>query len=324
MLYLSDYQSKAVSVAISSGASVDVPQWLYEVELEAFRRARLWTMVKSTTLTLTADQELHILDGRVDGRALIKFSNTTRDDHMFLVDLAVLLWSDPTPTEGGDPSLVACEGVSRVMAQPTTAAGSKLSFATDASGDEGKKITVSGYDSAGVWQVEEVTLDATDSTTAVESSVTYNDGQVEDIVKQETFTNKLTVTADAAATTVLVLAPNELSFEAPIVRLKDVPDNADSIKYYFYQKPRKLTDSHQRPMLPEDFQWKIGMNGVLELAHLAEKDFEQATYYRNLKEQGIQEMIDWATPGGVKIKQKGRRRRGLRFDYDANDSHGTP
>lgn len=323
MLQLADYKSEVNKTCVASGVNSRVPKWLKAVEDEAFSTRPLWFLVRKQTLTLVVDQEYYVLDERMDGRRAVKFSNSTADGHIHPMKLAELLWADATPTETGDPYAYVLEQMVRVQAFNTTAC--KVAMATSASGDESKVVVVKGYDSSNIYRTDPVTLDGTDSSTSVNSAITWAIGRIEEVTKQSTFTNSLTVTADAAATTIVTLAPNDKMIEAPKVRFRRIPSAADSVPYYFYMKARELTHDYDSPLIPEQFQWSVGMNGCFYHASIALKDFKQAAMYKGLMDAAIKKMITWAveTPG-LRIKEPDIKPRGLRFDYDSLDAYGTP
>jgi len=322
MLNLLDYITESAKMVGMASATTRVPVWLWAVENEILNRHPFWFMVKSNTLTMVDGTATYILDERCDGRRVSKMSDETNDAHVDLTTLANILWSDPTPTEEGDPYAFAYEGMSRVLAQP--AAAGTLSIASSSAADVSKYITIRGRVS-GLTKTEDKATDAADGTAAVTTTNSWDIGGLELIVKQGVTTGTITITRGAV--TVASLAPKVLYHEAPIIRMKDVPGAAATMRYYFYQKVRQLTSNYEPPYLPEQFQWSIGMNGVMMVAHAAMKDFEQSRFYEQKMEKGYQQLIDWCKPvGGLTTKTAPAVKimESLRYNYDQNDSFGIP
>lgn len=324
MLQLSDFKTETNKFAAKAGLNSRIALWLHAVELYALSVHPFWFMVKSASLSTVEDQATYVLDSRCDGRRVKKMNNESSDSHLFLDNLANLLWRDPTPTESGDPWAFSFQGLARVQA--LTTAASTLSVASSDADDASKKIVVRGL-ASGIYQTETITLDASDGRTAVTSSLTWDAGEVETVQKQSTFEGTLTVTAQSAAVTVVSIPPNDLAVEAPLIRLMNVPDSVQTLRYYFYQKVRRLTSDYDIPTIPEPWQWEIGMNGVLAMAHYNNQDFQQGQLYEAKMEKGIKKMIDWSRPMGrssLKTPPVFSGLRSLRFDYDALDNYGTP
>lgn len=280
-------------------------------------------MVENTTLTTIANQATYVLDSRIDGRRISKMNNETDDDHVVLDDLAAMLWSDPTPTEGSSPYSFAFQSISRVVNQPTSA--SVVTLVSSSSTDVSKVIIINGLNSSGIFITESVSLDGADATTPVVSTNTFL--EVESIVKEGTTAGTITATANAGVVTVVSIGPYDLVYEAPLVRFYLVPDSVITLRYYFYKKVRKMNSVYDIPTIPEQFQWDILMNGVLAFAHNNEKDYSIADKYEAKMEQAIRKMVTWGKPinvGSTKIPPYGERSLKLRFDYDSLDSYGTP
>lgn len=318
MLTLGDITSEVNKIAVKSGLSSRIPLWAHFVELDVCSRYPFWWRVKNTTLTTVADLAEYSLTPRVDGRRVGKFSNETQDTHISPMDLASQLWSDPTPTETGTPYGFSFSGLSKVQRQPTSA--SVLACVSSDASDTTQKLLIRGV-AGGVDVYEEVTLTGT---TPVDSANTYS--EIESIAKSTTTTGTVTVTSNTAAVTNISLAPQDIAIECPKIRFQLVPSAAETLRYWFFEKPRRMVSNYDIPLVPEDFQWKTIMYGVLEIAHLNNQDYEQANLYHQRMEAGIQELIEWSRPHGaeaVKYKCKPSRAsfKSLRVDYDSLSSY---
>lgn len=324
MLQVADYKTEVNKIAAKAGLNSRIPLWLHVVEQYALSAHPFWFMVNSATLSTVDGQPTYVLDQRCDGRRITKMNNESAETHVCMDNLANLLWRDPVPTDTGDPWAYAFQKLVRV--QGITTAASVLRFASSDATDSSKKVVVRGLVS-GVYRTEEIMLNAGDGTTPVNSSLTYDAGEVETVQKQSTFAGTLTVTAQSAAVTVSTIAPNDIAIEAPLIRFVNVPSAVQTMRYYFYQKVRRLTSDYDIPTLPEPFQWEVGMNGVLAMAHYNSQDYEQGQLYEGKMERGIKKMVDWSRPMGMSRMKVPPRRGGLRgfnMDYDALDNTGTP
>lgn len=314
MLTLGDMKSEVNKLAVKSGLNSRIPLWAHVVELDIMSRYPFWWRVKSTTLSTVADKYEYTLTPRVDGRRVGKFSNETSDEHLTIQDLADYLWGDPTPTdETGSPYAFTFSGLAKVQNQPSSA--SQLACVSSSASDTTQKLLIRGV-AGGVDVYEEVTLTGT---TPVNSANSYS--EVESIAKSESTTGTITVTSNSAAVTVISLSPQDIAIECLKVRLQNVPDSAETLRYWFFEKARRMASDYDIPMIPEAFQWKTLMYGVLEIAHLNNQDYEQANLYHQRMEGGIIDLIEWSRPHGAaavnyKCKPPRSSFKGLRFDED--------
>jgi hypothetical protein len=238
-----------------------------------------------------------------------------------------MLWNDPTPDEGGSPYSYSYQGIAHTSKQPSSA-----SVLTISSSSSSKAVVVRGVDSSGVYQTETIPTNASDGTTAVNGTTSWaatsgGDSPIEIIQKESTFAGTLTVTSNSAAVTIVTIAPNDLVFSAPKIRMYYQPDAAETIRYYFYQRVRRLTSTYDTPLVPEQYQWSTLMNGTIAMAHYNNGDFDQGQIFEQKMERGIQRMIEDTQPHGqIRFKRVPRAGglRSLRFNYDQNDNVGTP
>lgn len=327
MLRLIDFKTEVTKITVKSGVNTRIPLWIHAVENQILSRYPFWFMVESAPLTTVADKAVYVLDSRCDGRRISNFVNESDDGHVCYDHLASMLWKDPTPTETGNAQNFTFMGLAKVQNQPS--ASSQLSISSNNSEDTGKKIIVRGLVS-GIYMTEEVQLDSTNATTAVTTTNSFDADGVESIQKEDVTSGTITVTADSGSTTVVKIPPKDIAIEAPKVRLKYVPSEAQTLKYYFYKKVRRLTNDYDTPTIPEQFQWECLINGVLAIAFYNNQDYQQGQLFESKMEAGIKKLIQWGQPTGV-ARQKlppGRMGRGssLRnlYDYDSLDNYGTP
>ena len=331
MLQLADFQSEVNKFTVKSGLNARVTMWLHAVEQDVISRHPFWWMVQTASFATVASTATYVLDQRVDGRKISKLNDETQDDHVGLDNLARMLWRDPTPTDAGSPYAYAFEGMAHCRAQPSSA--SVLTIASDNSADMSKKVVVRGLDSSGIYKTHTITTNGADGTTPVAGAITMQgtsgeDQPVEIIQKESTFAGTLTVTSNSGGVTIVTIPPDDLVFSAPKIRLQSVPDAANTMRYYFYQRVRRLTSVYDTPTVPEQYQWQTLMNGVIAMGHYYNGDFDQGQIFEAKMERGIDKMIaDSSAGGGIAFKRPPKRTGGLRtlrLNYDQNDDVGTP
>jgi len=306
MFTLGDFKNYGQQFAILGRSSI-VAKFLYQVQLQVVGKRPYWWNVDTTTLTTVDGTVNYALSGRIDGRRVSKMNNETSDSHINLVSLSRHLFSDATPTEEGtcyDYSFIGQKSV-----QSIAAAAATLSVVSSAAGDTTQEVIVRGLVSGVEQPAESISLNGT---TPVASANTYDDTQYLLIQKSATTTGNITITS--GTTTIAVLGPNELKLEVPWVRFRSVPSAAYTMRYWFYKKPQLLSNDYEIPDLPAIAHAYILLPGLLEFLHLSGKDYTQASYYKDMKAEGIRELNIWSDsqPGKIDIKEfvKKKRSRG--------------
>ena len=125
-----------------------------------------------------------------------------------------------------------------ITAQPS----SLLAILSSSDSDTSKKVRIGGYDSAGIYAEETVTMSATTPTTATNSTVSYN--RLEFITKENTWTGRLTATSNTANRTNARIAPLVLVDEYLDIGLWRIPSDQFDMFVRYRLHPRKMVNDH--------------------------------------------------------------------------------
>lgn len=153
-------------------------------------------------------------------------------------------------------------GRSPVAAHP--AAASQLSLVSSDGSDvgNGKGLYLRGMTAGGV---RAETMNPS-GTTPVSSAYTYLPGGILQLSKFGTWLGDATVTADAGATDVITLFPEETGRNFQAIRLLWTPDAADEIEYAFYRNPNPLNNDESIPDIPYPHSGILVWDALLLLA----------------------------------------------------------
>lgn len=147
-------------------------------------------------------------------------------------------------------------GNSGIKTQPTAA--SVLTATSNNVADNGKTLTVTGETASG-YETEALTLPNA-------GSKIWLAGQVVSIRKNGVgWAGTVTVTANAGATTVLVLDSDCYGRNYRQFVLEVAPDAADTIDYPFYKLPTLLDDNYDIPDIPAPFSDVLIYDALIDL-----------------------------------------------------------
>lgn len=148
------------------------------------------------------------------------------------------------------PGLLATQGtVERytifpdvVRAQPSSS--SALSISSSSASDATQTVRIKGIDSNNVELEESVTLNGTSAQTSTNSYT-----RIRSITKSATTTGRITITSNAAAVTVAIMAPADLDYKVMKLRLHQVPSNIITIRVPYYIRPYPLVNDNDVPVI---------------------------------------------------------------------------
>jgi len=203
----------------------------------------LWP--RNETLSVTADKKVYTLHPRF-GHPLF-FYNPTTDEYLEEIPPKGILesGSDWQDGETSEPERFMLTGVSKLLAQPTSA--SVVTVATTGGNESASNsVVVTGsYNGAEVSE----TLSSGSSWNSIVGSQSFD--VIEDVTKVgSSWTRTITATAGV---TLVSLGASEYGRQYRTFELLENPSQASSILYRFYRQPRQLTRDNDIPDLPAGF-----------------------------------------------------------------------
>lgn len=203
----------------------------------------LWP--RNETLSVVANQKVYALHPRF--QQPLYFYNPDTNIYLEEIPPKGLMESqadwDDGETDEVDRFMLT--GVSKVQAQPATAATVTVTSAGTASANQ--SLIITGV-SSGVPVSE--TLSSGSSWTTLTSTNTFE--VIEDITKVGSgWSHTLTITC--GATTILTLPATEAGIQYRMLELVETPSTAQTVLYRFYKEPRQLVNDHDIPDLPGQF-----------------------------------------------------------------------
>lgn len=203
----------------------------------------LWP--RNETLSVVANQKVYALHPRF--QQPLYFYNPDTDIYLEEIPPKGLMESQADWNDGDTDEVdrFMLTGISKVIAQPATAATVTVTSAGTASANQ--SVIITGV-SSGVPVSE--TLSSGSSWTTLTSTNTFE--VIEDVTKVGTgWSHTLTITC--GATTVLTLPATESGIQYRMLELVENPTSAQSILYRFYKEPRQLVNDNDVPDLPGQF-----------------------------------------------------------------------
>ena len=160
----------------------------------------------------------------------------------------------PNPTATGNPKwyrLWEQEGVSTRLSSAGTI--DVLSSSASDAGDTTLTVSVSGYDSNGIWRVETYALNGT---TAVTGSITFAAREIY-VSKQKTTTGSITVRRNSDSSTLVVLGPEERSPKFKVITLYPEPSSAITMYLEYFTRIPIMDKDSQAPAFDERWHYVV-------------------------------------------------------------------
>ena len=159
-----------------------------------------------------------------------------------------------------------------VRLQPTST--STLSIVSSSASDSTQTVAIKYLDSNGIETYETVTLTGTTPVVTSGSAV-----EVLSISKSASTVGRITVTANAGAVTVAVLAPADLAYFENVVRFHYTPNGVVTIKMPYIRRPYPLFNDYDQPII--DCADIIEL-GATAMAWRYKRQFSKAQEYERL------------------------------------------
>lgn len=161
---------------------------------------------------------------------------------------------------------------------------SALSISSSSSDDKSVSVTVFGM-VAGFPDYETIITNSTDGTTAVAGSKSFQ--SVERVVKSGSTVGRITVTANAATTTVAVLPVGDTTVGITYrkVQLYPLPNGSYEIFVQYYKDPYKLVNDTDVHELGEDFDEAIILLATSKIKGETEIKFGTETFFGYWKDE---------------------------------------
>jgi hypothetical protein len=222
-----------------------------------------WNFLRrKATFSTVADQSDYVLGRDVDKISIIRQTESPtklrqiRDEEFFELI--------PDPTATGNPKwyrLWETEGVSTQLAADDTI--DVVSSSTSDAGSGELTVSVSGYDTDGIWRTDTYALNGT---TTVSGTITFDGGREVIVSKQKDTTGKITVTEKSGGDTLVVLGPNERNPLFKVLSLYQIPSSAITMYLEYYTYIPELNNDSDTPIFSDKWHYIVRL-GALEKAY---------------------------------------------------------
>lgn len=181
----------------------------------------------------------------------------------------------PDPDNEGTPRyyrLWETEGVSTRLAADDT-----INIVSSSANDDGSAelvVSVSGYDTDGIWRTETYELNGT---TEVSGSITFDAGREIIVQKQKDTTGKITVTENSGGTTLVVLGPDERAPKFKVISLYPIPNSVITIYIEYFTYIPELNNDSDVPILYEKWHWIVRLGALAKLYQSLNKEQDYIT-----------------------------------------------
>ena len=248
--------------------------------------AHKWNFLRrKTTFSTVADTSDYVLPRDVDKIALLRQTDSptklaqVRDEEFFELI--------PDPTQTGNPRwyrLWETEGVSTRLSTADTI--DVVSSSASDAGDSALAVSVSGYDSNGIWRTETFQLNGT---TAVTGSISFAAREII-VQKQKDTTGTITVTENSGGTTLAVIGPDERAPKFKIATLYPIPSSAITIYLEYYTYIPELNNDSDVPLVPEKYHYAIRLGTLAKVYQYLNKEIDFATM-QGLFSRAVKSMV---------------------------------
>ena len=223
--------------------------------------SHLWSFLRrKTTLATVSGTGDYVLPRDLDKVSIIRQTSSPAkliqipDDRFFQLV--------PNPTATGNPQyyrLWEQEGVSTRLAAADTI--DVLSSSASDAGDTTLTVSVSGYDSNGIWRVDTYALNGT---TAVAGTTTFAAREIY-VSKQKDTTGSITVRENSGATTLVVLGPQERAPKFKVITLYPEPSSAITMYLEYFTRIPILDKDSQSPAFDERWHYVVRLGALAKV-----------------------------------------------------------
>lgn len=212
----------------------------------------------------------------------------------------------PNPTATGNPFWYRIwneEGVEvRLAADDTVDVVSSSISDTSAF-----KVSISGYDTNGIKQSEELSLSGT---TLVNGTITWDAGRPLRISKSAQTTGDITVTENSGGTTLVIVGQEERSPRFKVIGLYPIPGSGITMSLEYYTRIRRLTNDSGVPDIDSKWIWVVRLGALAKIYAFQEPDARRTLSTQSLYKQAVNGMVkaDLVIPDYIPHLRKHRRR----------------
>lgn len=233
----------------------------------------LWSFLRQkTTFTTTASTGDYLLPREVDKIALIRQTETpikltqVPDDRFFEMV--------PNPTDTGNPKLYRLweeEGVATRLSTDDTI--DVVSSSASDAGNSELSVSIRGYDSNGVPQVETYALNGT---TDVTGTTTWSSSHELYVAKQKNTTGTITAKEGTAGTTLVTLGPTERNPKFKVITLYPTPSSAQTIYVEYYSRIPGLHNDSDVPVFDSKWHYVVRLGTLAKVFQYLNKETDFA------------------------------------------------
>lgn len=224
----------------STAMSVIIKRYCNDAYMDILKRVNFQDINNDYSFTTTGGTSDYVLP-RNFGKEVYVYDNTNQ------IEIAGVSLQELINTNSAD--LYSTGNIQRYVIinnpcrlQPTSA--STLSIVSSSASDSTQTVAVKYMDSNGVEIYETVTLTGTTPVVTSGSAV-----EILSISKSAITVGRITVTANAGAVTVAVLAPADLAYFENIIRFHYTPNGAVTIKMPYIRRPYPLINDFDQPII---------------------------------------------------------------------------
>ena len=221
----------------------------------------LWSFLRrKNTFSTTSGTQDYVLGRDVDKIAILR--QTSSPTKLIQVPDDRFFEYIPNPTASGNPQWYRqweLEGVSTRLASADTI--DVLSSSTSDDGDTTLTVSVSGYDSNGIWRVNTYVLDGT---TAVAGTTSFAAREIY-VSKQKNTTGSITVRRNSTSATLVVIGPEERAPKFKVVTLYPNPGSTLTMYIEYYTRLQILDKDSQSPSFDERWHYIVRLGALAKV-----------------------------------------------------------
>ena len=263
---------------------INDPAWAFEaIGIRGY--SRNWTFNRrKTTFATVASTESYVLERDVDRISLVRQEITPIKLKYLPDDVFYRLVPKPSDSSG-TPLYYRIweeEGVSTRLSTDDL-----IKVVSSSTADtSGYKVSISGYNTSGIKQSEELSLNGT---TTVNGTLTYDAGKPLRISKSAKTNGQITVKEYTASTTLVILGIEERSSRFKIMSLYPIPDAVITIFLEYFTRIRRLVNNSDVADLDEKWMWVVRLGAVAKV-----RDYQNKPDSANYQAQyaaGVRAMV---------------------------------
>lgn len=223
--------------------------------------SHLWSFLRrKTTFATVSGTEDYVLPRDLDKVSILR--QTSSPTKLIQIPDEKFFELVPNPTATGNPQwyrLWEQEGVSTRLAAADTI--DVLSSSSSDSGDSTLTVSVSGYDSNGIWRVNTYQLNGT---TAVAGTTSFAAREIY-VAKQKTTTGSITVRRNSNSATLVVIGPEERAPKFKVVTLYPEPSSALTMYLEYFTRIPILDKDSQSPAFDERWHYVVRLGAMAKV-----------------------------------------------------------